>query len=253
MIQELDTTLERLLREKVPLPPDQYDIVFDRPDSDRTSRYAAERVTLNLYLYDIRENRELRRTDWQAEVQPDGTFIKRRPPVRIDCAYLITAWSQADPVNQPGVATQQEHILLAQVLTVLLRYATLPPEVLQGRLVGQQPPLPTMVAQPDKVPNPAEFWTALGNMLRPSLHLVVTISIDPSAYLEALERLVPVASKTLEFGVGVERVYRSQIRPSLREDRNAGEMVRRANVVGTVAARLGTAVFASARSITVVE
>jgi hypothetical protein len=64
---------------------------------------------------------------------------------------------------------------------------------------------------------------------------------------------VPVASKTLEFGVGVERVYRSQIRPSLREDRNAGEMVRRANVVGTVAARLGTAVFASARSITVVE
>ncbi|MFQ5881379.1 MAG: Pvc16 family protein [Candidatus Methylomirabilales bacterium] len=253
MIQNLDSTMERLLREKVPLPPEQYDVTFDRPDSDRTAGFAPNRVTLNLYLYEIRENLELRRPEWKREVQPDGTFVKRRPSVRIDCAYLITAWSPADPVNQPGVATEQEHTLLSQVLTVLLRYPTIPPEVLQGRLVGQEPPLPTMVAQPDGLPSPAEFWTALNNLLRPSLNLVVTISIDPRAYLEPPQRLMPVVSKTLEVGAGVERIHRLRLRPSLREDHDAGQVIRGANVAGTVAARLGQAVFASARSITVRE
>ena len=102
-----------------------------------------------------------------------GTIaIKEPPPVRLDCAYLVTAW----PVGGADLPLQ-EHRLLSQSLRRLLRFPTIPPEFLRGSLIGQQPPLPTVTARPDGLANPAEFWTALGSRLRVALTLKATIGV----------------------------------------------------------------------------
>jgi len=100
-----------------------------------------------------------------------------RAPFRLKASYCITAWSPA--AVTPGVDPHlDEHNLLATVLRALLRHAELPSSVLIGTLVGQQPPLPTMIAQPDSARNSGDFWNAIGGTLRPSLEYSITVSLD---------------------------------------------------------------------------
>ena len=72
----------------------------------------------------------------------------------------------------------QEQRLLAQILQVFSSYPRVPASFLKGKLVGQEPPLPVMATHPDELKNPAEFWTAIGNKLRPSVTVTVTIGME---------------------------------------------------------------------------
>jgi hypothetical protein len=162
MIRDLSESLSALLT-----PAVQADISFDRP----TDLFQPAQTTIDVFLYDVRENVELRNNE--PIVRRVGTEAhKVAPPVRLDCAYLVTAW----PVGGSDLALQ-EHRLLSQALQRLLRFPTIPPDFLRGSLVGQQPPLPAVTARPDGLANPAEFWTALGSRLRAALTLRVTISV----------------------------------------------------------------------------
>jgi len=167
VISDLDETLKKLLTERAGLDPAEVDITFDIPSRDWSGGLA--KPTVNLYLYDIRENRELREADWWVD-RENGKANKRKPPVRVDLSYMITAWTRA---------VEDEHRLLWRVLTTLLRQEAIPEELLQGELVRQIYPLRTRVAQPDgALTNPADFWTALENLLKPSINYVVTVSVD---------------------------------------------------------------------------
>lgn len=175
MISDLDRTLEKLFKKDfgTPLP---FDLSFAIPDKQFTP-VSSDKNTVNCYLYDISENRELRSVETLIECNIDGTVETKRPPARIKLAYCITAWS---PVQvTPGLApAMDEHKLLSEVLAVLLKYPTLPPDVLVGSLVGQEPPLPTTVVMPNGIKSISEFWNAIGGQLRPSLDYSVTISLD---------------------------------------------------------------------------
>src|SRR2546423_1818719 len=116
MFRSVDQTLERLLRDRVPLRTEG--ISFDTPSESYEKRLPAPR-TLNLYLYDPRENHDLRMPDWSIERQPNGSFIKQRPPARIDLCYMITVWST--PSSDGTTAVLDEHDLLGRVLATLLR------------------------------------------------------------------------------------------------------------------------------------
>ncbi|BAZ70713.1 MAG: DUF4255 domain-containing protein [Pelatocladus maniniholoensis HA4357-MV3] len=173
MIDDLDLTLEELLKRS--LPPDlvrQVSISFATPDP----QFPPSSVTLpaiNLFLYDVRENRELRNNEWLVERQSNGNAIKKPPLVRVDCSYLITAWtSQTSPTP-----IRDEHRLLGEVIKVLLRYPTLPSEVLQGNLVEQELPLPTMSLQATQLQSIGEFWQALGGKPKAVLNYTVTMSV----------------------------------------------------------------------------
>jgi hypothetical protein len=173
MIRDLDATLEQLLTTAAPEGSELAgaDISFELPDADW--RASVDTLTVNCYLYDIRENLQLRTNQPLLQRSPDGTAAARRmPPARIDCAYCITAWS---PATTESVL--EEHRLLSQVLRVLLQNRTIPAEVLQGSLVGQIPPYPTVIASPDGVKNQPEFWGALDQQLKPSLNYVVTLAM----------------------------------------------------------------------------
>ncbi len=143
-------------------------VVFDRP----IETFNPTQTTIDLFLYDVRENMELRSNEPKYE-RLDGQTRIHRPPMRVACSYLVTAW----PVGGADLALQ-EHRLLSQALQVLSRYPKIPAPFLKGKLVGQEPPLPMMTAQTDGLKEPAEFWTAIGNKLRPSLTVTATIGME---------------------------------------------------------------------------
>jgi hypothetical protein len=88
------------------------------------------------------------------------------------CTYLVTAW----PVGGPELALQEQR-LLSETLQILTRYRTIPAQFLQGSLAGRLPLPQMLVLHPDALKNASEFWTSLGNKLRPSLSVTVTLDI----------------------------------------------------------------------------
>ncbi len=168
MIRDLTESLQAFLSQPgLPTELGNADIFFDRP----TDPYTPGSTALNLFLFDIRENPELRFTE--PETRRVGGQVKLlRPPLRVSCTYLVTAW----PVGGSQLELR-EHRLLSQALQLFAATPTLPPTFLTGSLVGQEPPLPVMLAQPDGLRNPAEFWAAIGNKMKPSLLLTVTVAM----------------------------------------------------------------------------
>jgi hypothetical protein len=177
MINDLDETLAALLHRELPSRmAEQVQISFAAPDD----QFPPQSVTLpaiDLFLYDIRENLELRSNEVYLERRSDGTAVRTRAPVRVDFSYLITAWP-SESVPDPS---EDEHRLLGEVMRVLLRYPTIPEDVLQGVLVGQQPPLPVSSLQPGRLQSLGEFWQALGGKPKAALNYTVTASVDITA------------------------------------------------------------------------
>jgi hypothetical protein len=88
----------------------------------------------------------------------------------MDLSYLITAWT-----NDVG----DEHGLLWRVLATLSRHSPLPEELLQGTLKEQGLEIRTTTAQPEGLfKNPADFWSALDNQIKPSINYIVTVPLD---------------------------------------------------------------------------
>jgi len=176
MISDLDETIKQLLIKEGKLNPAEIDIVFDMPNRDWSGKIT--KPTVNIYLYDIHENRDLRSNDW-AVVHNNGRASKTKPPVRVDLSYLVTVWTND---------MSDQHRLLGHILATLSRYQEIPQELLHGNLANTIYPIPAMTAQPDGVlRNSADFWSALDNQLKPSISYVVTIPVDLSIVLEAPE------------------------------------------------------------------
>jgi hypothetical protein len=206
MIHDLSQTLRKFLDDpNLPEPLKSAQIVFDRP----AEQFNPAQTTVDLFLYDIRENVELRSNEPTVERQ-NGLVVTRRPPLRVACSYVVTAW----PVGGTELALQ-EHQLLSQVLQIIARHPTVPLSFLQGSLVEQDFPLPMLTAQTDGLKNPSEFWTALGNKLRPSLTVTVTIAIkdlfEPEAAPAVIAQDVRLGKRTKPDEEEIEPATREQV------------------------------------------
>jgi hypothetical protein len=170
MFQDLDTAIRTLLDDDdAPAAVQNADVDFVAPERG----YAPSQATLNVFLHDVKENRELRDPVPIRTPTADG-YRQARPPIRIDCSYVVTAWSGSSAGTAARVA--EEHGLLGTALAWLSRFPRLPlpPGVLPG-----QPVLPPMwIAQMPSEREAAEFWSALGIAPRPSFSLVITIAMD---------------------------------------------------------------------------
>jgi hypothetical protein len=184
VINDLDDSLKQFLITKVPLETSKVIISFDIPD--REWAVSQSKPAVNLYLYDIRENHQLRSYEWNVEKNSNRTATKKKVPSRIDLSYAITVWTK-DAVD--------EHRLMGYLLTTLLRFPILPQEVLQGTLKDLEYPIQVSAAQPDGLfKTPADYWSALDNKLKPSINYVITLPIDLDIAITA-----PVVStKTIE-------------------------------------------------------
>lgn len=190
MINDLSLVLRNILNDPgLPEPLQSAQIEFDHPTETYTP--AGGLRTINVFLYDVRENVELRNSEPIVE-RLNGQARITRAPLRVECSYLVTAW----PDGSGQAMFLQEHQLLSQVLQAFSRFSTIPSNFLTGTaLVGQEPPLPVLTAQAGELKSPSEFWTAMGSRLRPSLTVSATISIQPFT-----ADIVPLAA-TKQFGV----------------------------------------------------
>lgn len=171
MIQFVDLTVETLLRRELPaLLTTQVAVSFEPPDNE----FPGQKVkvpAIDLFLYDIRENRDLRSSEWIVERRNHQTVEKRMAPVRVDFSYLITAW----PSKELAKPTHDEHLMLGAVMIALLRYPTIPADILAEGLDDDE--LPTSTLQPGRLQSLAEFWQALGGKPKTALNYVVTVAI----------------------------------------------------------------------------
>lgn len=171
MIADLDETLRQLLVAELPVKNGEIDIAFDQPRREWSARLT--RPTVNLFLYDLRQNPALRHHGIEPAGNGRGNSKQanlKRTPYRVDCFYMLTSWA---------TEAEDEHRLLTRSLLALFRYPVLPTDHLVGSLKSQPFPLQTFLAHHDRLTNPAEVWSSLDNEMRPSISLIVTLALDP--------------------------------------------------------------------------
>ncbi len=162
MINDLDRSLRTLLDRE--LSELGINIYFDTPNAE----FGPNLPAIDLFLYDIRENLELRSNVERRVARADGVVMREAPAAYVDCSYLITAWA-SDAEN--------EHRILGEVMTVLLHHKRFPADVLQGRLEGQEPPARAWVLQEGYVKSIGELWQALGGDPRATLNYTITVRV----------------------------------------------------------------------------
>ena len=192
MFHDLDATLKKILDDTAaPAELRNAAVSFETPQK----AYAPAMPTVNLFLYEVKENQTLR--DPVPIVERVGaTYVRRQPPIRVDCAYIVTAWS-----NKTGAAkVVEEHQLLSQALMWLSRFPTIPAQYLQASLAGQPFPPPVLMAQLPGNGQAGDFWNALEVPPRPTFHLLATIALDLQPRSEGA--LVTTVNKRLAPGAG---------------------------------------------------
>src|SRR5215472_2316806 len=114
MFDDLDATLKAVFADSA-APGDlrNADVGFDTPDKD----YQPAQATINLFLHEVAENRALR-DEARVLERTNGTYTSRLPSLRLDCTYLVTAWSS----QAAGLKAQEEHHLLGLALIWLSRF-----------------------------------------------------------------------------------------------------------------------------------
>lgn len=167
MIHEIDEALRRLLKEEA-LGSAAVDVVFDAPTKDWAARRNAP--TINVYLYDIREDLRRRSRGLVNEYDEAGMVRARvAPPRYLKLSYLVTAWTQRP---------EDEHRLLSALLLGTIGHEALPAGLLTGSVARLGMPVPMTVALPPPEDRAfADVWTALGGELKPSLDVVVSVPL----------------------------------------------------------------------------
>jgi len=187
MLDDVDVTLRQLLLTTVPGITNPAQVRFQPPDEDwrtyvKTLFIAGNPVNaLNVYLIDLRENRRLRSNERTTTIGSwDAT--QTAAPRRVDCHYLLSAWSPTDvtPATEPAL---DEHALLYQAALTLSRHDPIVPDDIFAP--GPPPPLlagevlPLTLLPVEGYLKLAEFWGTMGDKhrLKPCVYFVVTVPL----------------------------------------------------------------------------
>ena len=90
MIADLHPAIRHLLFSRGLIPSDEVDVRFERPTKEWLDSLV--RPTINLYLFDIEENTDLRQTNMPV-MRGSGGATYRMPPRRFDLRYMVTAFT----------------------------------------------------------------------------------------------------------------------------------------------------------------
>jgi hypothetical protein len=129
--------------------------------------------TLNLYVYDLRESKQMQHSGRQVERKLNNGLQSATvnwSPIWFDVSLLLTAWDRT---------ALGEHHLLSEALNVLLRHRSLQEDFLLPELRGYGNLSMTVALDP-----PIEvgsLWSALNVPLRAGLFLTVTAPFEPQS------------------------------------------------------------------------
>src|SRR5437763_5719148 len=127
MLLELHTTLQHLLYKRGHISPHEIDITFEAPTRERIDKLT--RPTINLFLFDLQENTELRQSNYEV-TRNNGRAERRLVPRRFDLRYMVSALT---------TSVEDEHQLLWRVLVTLVQHPQLPAELLSDELRTLEP------------------------------------------------------------------------------------------------------------------
>ncbi|MDT0353127.1 Pvc16 family protein [Pseudonocardia charpentierae] len=206
MIDLLDHALRTLLlRGLTDLDDDLRRIGFQPPDDEwRAAVASVSAVALNVYLAEVRQNRDLRSTARHRFVR-DDVLVDRPAPTWLECRYLISAWSPAAAQVEP---TPIEHALLYRAVAVLQDAAPVNPTHAHGADTAaieawpdgfRDVDLPTQLMPVDGFAKLAEFWGTMGtnHRWRPVVELAVGL---PVLFTEPVVRGPAAVTLTLRTG-----------------------------------------------------
>ena len=128
MLRLLDLLIRDLILREVPALIDDQHVRFQPPDDVlRTDIGNLAGISLDVYLVDLRENRKLRSNERVRTTDGNGYVFEERVPDRLDCHYLISAWSPATLAPPLVDPTLDEHALLYEVAAALMLNAPFNP------------------------------------------------------------------------------------------------------------------------------
>lgn len=141
-------------------------------------------VALNVYLVDLKENRILRSNERVRDFQ-NGMFTETAAPRRMDCHYLISAWSPATGSQPTLEPTKDEHALLYKAVTALMDAEPfIARQIFGGTLPSNFPDiiadaeLPSVILPVEGFPKLAEFWGETKTVhWKPAVYLIVTLPV----------------------------------------------------------------------------
>lgn len=176
MLQDLNRGITALLRAE--LPEDiraQIGISFAAP-SDDFPPATVPLPALNLFLYDIINNPDLRHSGAGWEKTAPSQFLRTPDPYRIACHYIVTAWArEGTPAPE-----DDEYRLLGEAMRVLLRYRILPPIAVVGEIARINYPIHVRALEGGRLGSPGEFWQALGGKPRPFFNYTLIFALPVS-------------------------------------------------------------------------
>ena len=189
MFDKLSFSLRTLIRQGVEGAPD---VEFVRPLEGYETKLKGDKV-VNVFLYDVREESQLRSNEPTVR-RMNGVVTTVPAPFLVTCSYLITAWANND-------SECKEQKLLGEVMRFLASLPIIPGEMLgldlddpkkppvlldpisginllkpplsRAALIkhansGGEPPIPLRIGSLGENASQTEFWTALGNKIRPA-------------------------------------------------------------------------------------
>jgi hypothetical protein len=200
------------------------------PDRTFVGGLPSPGVSVNVYLADLRENRQLRTNERLRTPLANGAVREDPYPAWVDAHYLISAW---DTAKVPNVATLSEQRVLSAVSAALLGGDPLTPADVYGMPADPEVPalliafgfpnlsallsfldtqiapwprefrvpgLPYQVLPPEGFPKYSEFWTTMGqgSVWRAVVWLVASVPLQLAQGLEfpAVTTMTTVTGQT---------------------------------------------------------
>lgn len=173
MFLDVHSALQRLLYERGQISAREVDILFERPTREQIDKLT--RPTISLFLFDLQENTELRRNDFQTR-SSNGRAERYLPPRYFNLRYMVSVLTST---------IEDEHLLLWRVLTTLVRHPQFPPDLLPEELRAPDHFLTSKVSQDDDGERLISIWNALGVSPRPTLSYILTVPVDMDHVVEA--------------------------------------------------------------------
>lgn len=184
MFADLDESLKQMLIQEVPLPQNDVDVVFERPDRDNVARFS--KPTVDLFLFDVSENRDLREAGWRPAGTENGRTTLRWPPLQLDVHYLVTVWAQA---------VDDEHRLIYHLHRTLRRLSEMPDELREGAVANQPGPV-NLEVDDQELKTLVDIWGVIDNRMQPGFVLKATVAVD----LNGAREVPVVRTSTLRAG-----------------------------------------------------
>jgi hypothetical protein len=176
LISDLDASLQAMITGEAPAGSALSTAAISFAAPNETWQGQGSGMQVDVYLYRILDNRELRSNQRSRVLNPDGSVTTQLFPARLECSYLITAWEKGAEVagmdKEPA-----EHALLSEILYVLWRNPTMPAKYLTGSIASPELPLPVIAAETEDMASKPDFWVAIDTYVRPAITCRVTMEM----------------------------------------------------------------------------